>query len=167
MRQFICPLLILGLVPTAGTSAQSCSTFAACDQLARAVRDKDDLYTAQAHYQTACFAPVAEALLNLCNNACLAVTAISSELDNYASAYSFFNKACNDGADAGCFHLALLENDRGNAHRAMEIMQPLCDRQYAQRVGWHLISRKNAGSIKEAEVQCDPVQDPSQCLSMG
>lgn len=71
-----------------------------------------------------------EALLNLRNNACLAVTAISSKLDNYASAYSFFNKACNDGADAGCFHLALLENDRGNAQRAMEIMQPLCDRQY-------------------------------------
>lgn len=30
----------------------------------------------------------------------------------------------------GCFHLALLENDRGNLQLAMEMMKPLCDRKY-------------------------------------
>lgn len=69
-------------------------------------------------------------LLNLRNNSCRAVSTISGELDNYISAHTFFNKACTAGKDAGCFHLALLENERGDLRLAMEIMEPLCDRKY-------------------------------------
>lgn len=72
----------------------------------------------------------AKPLLNLRNNACRAVTTISEELDDFASAHAFFSEACEDRRDAGCFHLALLESDRGNSELAMELMKPLCDRKY-------------------------------------
>jgi len=112
------------------TFAQSCNTFRECDNFGRASRDAGDLSKAQSYYQKACFIEAAKSLANLRNNSCKAVTTISGEMDDYASAYSFFNKACNDGKDAGCFHLALLENDRGNLQLAMEMMKPLCDRKY-------------------------------------
>ncbi len=98
--------------------------------MGRAAQDMEDLTKAQAYYQKACFMDTAKPLLNLRNNSCRAVAKISGELDNYISAHSFFDKACNDGEDAGCFHLALLENDRGNLQLAMELMKPLCDRKY-------------------------------------
>jgi len=98
--------------------------------LGRATRDAGDLSKAQSYYQKACFMEAAKSLFNFRNTSCKAVTTISGELDNYTSAYSFFNKACNDGKDAGCFHLALLENDRGNLQLAMEMMKLLCDRNY-------------------------------------
>jgi len=112
------------------TFAQSCNTFRECDNYGRAIRDVGDLAKAQSYYQKACFIEAKKSLANLRNNSCIAVTTISGEIDNYASAYSFFDKACNDGKDAGCFHLALLENDRGNLQLAMEMMKPLCDRNY-------------------------------------
>ncbi len=131
-RSLIFSLLILGLLSLiwGNTFAQSCYTFRECDNFGRASRDAGDLSKAQSFYQKACFIEAAKSLANLRNNSCKAVTTISGEIDNYASAYSFFNKACNDGKDAGCFHLALLENDRGNLQLAMEMMKPLCDRKY-------------------------------------
>jgi len=123
---------MLGLFPLlwVNTFAQSCNTFRECNNLGRATRDAGDLSKAQSYYQKACFMEVRRSLVNIRNNSCKAVTTISGELDSYASAYTFFNKACNDGKDAGCFHLALLENDRGNLQLAMEMMKPLCDRKY-------------------------------------
>jgi hypothetical protein len=131
-RSLILSLLILGLFSLGwgNTFAESCSTFRECDNFGRASRDAGDLSTAQSYYQKACFMEAAKSLVNLRNNSCRAVTTISGELDNYVSAYSIFDKACNDGKDAGCFHLALLENDRGNLQLAMEMMKPLCDRKY-------------------------------------
>jgi len=132
MNKLIYSLLMLGLFPLlwVNTFAQSCNTFRECDNLGRATRDAGDLSKAQSYYQKACFMEAAKSLFNFRNTSCKAVTTLSGELDNYASAYSFFNKACNDGKDAGCFHLALLENDRGNLQLAMEMMKPLCDRNY-------------------------------------
>ena len=132
MNKLIYSLLILCLFPLlwVNTFAQSCNTFRECDNLGRATRDAGDLSKAQSYYQKTCFMEVEKSLFNFRNTSCKAVTTISGELDNYASAYSFFNKACNDGKDAGCFHLALLENDRGNLQLAMEMMKPLCDRKY-------------------------------------
>ncbi len=132
MTKHIYTLLILGLFSLiwGNTFAQSCNTFRECDNFGRASRDAGDLSEAQSYYQKACFMEVKRSLVNLRNNSCKAVTTISGELDNYASAYSFFNKACNEGKDAGCFHLALLENDRGKLQLAMEMMKPLCDRKY-------------------------------------
>jgi len=132
VKKHIYSLLILGLLSLiwGNTFAQSCNTFRECDNFGRASRDAGDLSKAQSYYQKACFIEVRRSLVNLRNNSCKAVTTISGELDNYASAYSFFNKACNEGKDAGCFHLALLENDRGNLQLAMEMMKPLCDRKY-------------------------------------
>ena len=72
----------------------------------------------------------AKPLLNLRNNSCDAVTRISGELDDYKSAYTFFDQACKAGKDGGCFHLALLEDDRGNLKLAMDMMKPLCDKKY-------------------------------------
>lgn len=132
MKKLICSLLVLSLftIPLANAFAQPCDTFRECDNLGRAVRDKGDLSKAQSYFQIACFMEAEKALFNLRNNSCRAVTTISGEVDNYASAYISFNKACNDGEDAGCFHLALLENDRGNLQLAMEMMKPLCARKY-------------------------------------
>ena len=132
MKKLINYLLIIGLFPflPVNTFAQSCDSFRECDDLGRAAREAGELSKAQAYYQKACFMEAAKPLFNLRNNSCLAVTLISGKIDNYASAYTFFNKACNDGSDAGCFHLALLENDRGNLQLAMEMMKPLCDRKY-------------------------------------
>ena len=132
MRKHIYSFLILGLFSLiwGNTFAQTCNTFRECDNFGKESRDAGDLSTAQSYYQKACFIEVRRSLVNLRNNSCKAVTTISGELDNYVSAYSFFNKACNDGKDAGCFHLALLENDRGNLQLAMEMMKPLCDRKY-------------------------------------
>ncbi len=132
MNKLIYSLLILCLFPLlwVNTFAQSCNTFRECDNLGRATRDAGDLSKAQSYYQKACFMEVRRSLVNFRNNSCKTVTTISGELDSYASAYTFFNKACNDGKDAGCFHLALLENDRGNLQLAMEMMKPLCDRKY-------------------------------------
>ena len=107
-----------------------CNTFRDCDDSGRAARDADDLLTAKAYYSQACFMEVADPLLNLRNNACRQVTTISKELDDYATAYVFFDQACTEGKDAGCFHLALLEQDRGNMETAMGIMKPLCDKDY-------------------------------------
>jgi len=132
VTKHIYSLLILGLFSLiwGNTFAQSCNTFRECDNFGRASRDAGDLSKAQSYYQKACFIEAAKSLANLRNNSCKAITTISGEIDNYASAYSFFDKACNDGKDAGCFHLALLENDRGNLQLAMEMMKPLCDRKY-------------------------------------
>jgi hypothetical protein len=109
---------------------QPCNTFRDCESSGGAARDAGDLATAKAYYSRACFMEVADPLLGLRDNACRQVTTISKELDDYASAYTFFNEPCADGKDAGCFHLALLENDRGNLETAMEIMKPLCDKKY-------------------------------------
>jgi len=130
--KLIYSLLFLGLSTAlwGNAFAQSCNTFRQCDNLGKAARDAGDLSKAQSYYQKVCFMEVKRSLVNLRNNSCKAVTKISGEFDSYASAYSFFNKACNDGKDAGCFHLALLENDRGNLQLAMEMMKPLCDRKY-------------------------------------
>ena len=132
MKKFIYSLLIIGLSTAlwGNAFAQSCNTFRQCDNLGKAARDAGDLSEAQSYYKKACFMEVKRSLVNLRNNSCIAVTTISGELDSYASAYTFFNKACIDGKDAGCFHLALLENDRGNLQLAMEMMKPLCDRKY-------------------------------------
>jgi len=139
VTKHIYTLLILGLFSLiwGNTFAQSCNTFRVCDNFGRASKDAGDLSTAQSYYQKACFMDVKRSLVNLRNNSCKAVTPISGELDNYASAYTFFNKACNDGKDAGCFHLALLENDRGNLQLAMKMMKPLCDRKYIIDKGVH------------------------------
>ncbi len=75
--------------------------------------------------EKACFIKAEKTLFNLRNNSCRAVTTISGEVDNYASVYISCNKACNDGEDAGCIHLALLENERGNLQLAMKMMKPL------------------------------------------
>ncbi len=107
-----------------------CNTFRDCDNSGRAARDAGDLATARAYFSQACFLEVPNPLLGLRDNACRQVTTISKELDDYAPAYTFFDEACKDGKDAGCFHLALLEDDRGNLEKAMEIMKPLCDKKY-------------------------------------
>lgn len=132
MKKLNYSLLFLCLSPLlwGSTFAQSCNTFRQCDNLGKAAREAGDHSEAQSYYKKACFMDVKRSLVNLRNNSCKAVTTISVELNNYASAYTFFNKACNGGKDAGCFHLALLENDRGNLQLAMEMMKPLCDRKY-------------------------------------
>lgn len=111
-------------------SAQSCNTFRECDNAGHAAKEAGELSKAQAYYQKACFMEAAKPFLNLRNNSCSAVTSISGELDDYNSAYAFFDQACKDGKDAGCFHLALLEADRGNLRLAMDMMKPLCDKKY-------------------------------------
>ncbi len=125
-------LLVVGFCSFLATdvSAQSCSNFRHCDNLGKAAQKAGNPALAQQYYREACFVEVAQSLVNLRSNACRAVTTISGELDSYTSADLFFSQACNGGVDAGCFHLALLENDRGNLQRAMEIMKPLCDRDY-------------------------------------
>ncbi len=107
-----------------------CNTFRDCDDSGRAARDAGELTTARAYFSQACFLEVPNPLLGLRDNACRQVTTISKELDDYAPAYTFFDEACKDGKDAGCFHLALLEDDRGNLEKAMEIAKPLCDKKY-------------------------------------
>lgn len=126
-------LFVLGWLTLLGAQEPNvtpCDTFQECDNLGRAARDAGDMAIAQAYYRQACFMEVADPLLNLRNNTCRQVTTISGGLDEYASAYAFFEAACTQGKDAGCFHLALLENDRGNLHDAMQLMEPLCDRGY-------------------------------------
>lgn len=110
--------------------AQSCDSFRECDDLGRSAKKAGDLSIALAYYQEACFMEAAKPLWNLRNNACLAVTEISGALDYYETAYSLFGNACNEGKDAGCFHLALLEKERGDLKLAMEMMKPLCDKKY-------------------------------------
>lgn len=111
-------------------SGPRCNTFRDCDDSGRAARDAGDLATARAYFSQACFLEVPNPLLGLRDNACRQVTTISKELGDDAPAYTFFDDACRDGKDAGCFHLALLEDDRGNLEKAMEIMKPLCDKKY-------------------------------------
>jgi hypothetical protein len=120
----------LWLPTTQELAGTRCDTFRDCDNLGRAARDAGDLATAKAYYSQACFMEAADPLLGLRDNACRQVTTISGESDDYASAYTFFDQACTDGQDAGCFHLALLEKDRGNLETAMRIMEPLCHKDY-------------------------------------
>ena len=120
----------LWLPATQELAGPRCDTFRDCDNLGRAAREAGDLATAKTYYSQACFMDAANPLLGLRDNACRQVTTISGELDDYASAYTFFDEACTDGKDAGCFHLALLEGDRGNLETAMSIMKPLCDKDY-------------------------------------
>jgi len=149
VTKHIYSLLILCLFSLiwGNTFAQSCNTFRECDNFGRVSRDAGDLSKAQSYYQKACFIEAAKSLVNLRNNSCKAVTTISGELDNYASAYSFFDKSCNDGKDAGCFHLALLENDRGNLQLAIEMMKPLCDRNYIIHKNVHSSGCTEIGTI--------------------
>lgn len=125
-------LIIFGIFPLIPLSvhAQSCNEFRQCDDLGRSAKESGNLTEALTYYQKACFMEVKKPFLNLRNNACLSVTKISGDLDNYASAYSFFNQACHEGKDTGCFHLALLEYDRGNLEPAMKMMKPLCDKNF-------------------------------------
>ena len=73
---------------------------------------------------------VAKPLLNLRNNSCRSVTNISAARDNFISAFGFFSAACDDDKIAACFHVALLEEDRGNLALSLNLMKPLCDRNY-------------------------------------
>ena len=131
--RYLFSLSVLGalLFPTTQEfAARRCNTFRDCDDSGRAARDAGDLATARAYFSQACFLEVRDPLLGLRDNACRQVTTISKELDDYAPAYTFFDDACRGGKDAGCFHLARLEDDRGNLDKAMEMMKPLCDKKY-------------------------------------
>lgn len=132
MFKTTCLLLTIGAFPVIAldAQAQSCDDFRQCGELAQTAKQAGDPESALIYYQNACSMDVAESFLNLRNNSCLAITKLSGELDNYATAYSFFNDACKNGKDTGCFHLSLLEYNRGNLKPAMEIMKPLCDKNF-------------------------------------
>ena len=98
MKKLIYSLLFLCISPLlwGSTFAQSCYKFRQCDNLGKAAREAGVLSEAQSYYKKACFMEVRRSLVNIRNNTCKAVTTISGELDSYASASTFFNKACND-----------------------------------------------------------------------
>lgn len=124
-------LILLGSLNFCVFAQSECKTIRDCYYAAKDAEKNEKFSLAYSNYSRACTISGKESHIAFKYSSCNNVIALSGERDNYQSAEELFSRLCEQGNKNGCFFLGKLEEGKGNLLKAMEIMEPLCDRGFS------------------------------------